>query len=505
MSLGIVAGNTLLEKNLSTSSQAQTGCIGIANVWAEPNTVSAGQDFTCKVTTTTPGGSKIACGWSNPNVAGNWPQTGGRWVGATCNGTSCSFGIRMDTPLKDGNYELVGFDNTTGCQYSGKRVPLSVNRPTNPTQPPIQPTTTPGQPTLPPPTSVPTTIPTQRPGLPTYTPTPVVSQCVLGRSFTNSESCYNYYQSTCTLRCGSEWYNSKESVCAQGRTYPGLMDCSEVHGDTQNCKQCANGRWIYTTQSLPTPTPTPVTSGCFTTSEECEYQCDARCNEESMTLFCCRPESTVVPTTVVNQCQYSSANDCKANCGNTVCQLKNGCYVCTDREIQKHITLRLFDNLSPSYLTAPGMFRIYAEYESNTNVFYNSIECPKGIHECIKQNPEINISFYKSNSDISTINVAYQIFTLAGYCHNQINKYDDNKTLYDISLDISGKWNNCPDIPYELPTPIVNATGIDATVLFQTNTDICYTRLTDDGRTELFCVPIDSATQKPVVAADIRD
>ncbi len=148
ISLGLKAVNT--PTNLL--SKAAT-CASFNTVWQTPaSALNAGQDFTCNATLDPQfsNSKTIVCGWSKN---GGWPQIGGRWVGATCNGTNCSFGIRMDTSIDpQASYELVAFDNKDdSCgPSSGKRVPLNVNRPNVPPTSPPQPTVPPGQPTQPP-------------------------------------------------------------------------------------------------------------------------------------------------------------------------------------------------------------------------------------------------------------------------------------------------------------------------------------------------------------------
>ncbi len=166
LSIASIVSSVLLGKKQTTTSKAGGGdCAQILNVSYTPNPLGSGQDFTCFATIDSghAGSYNISCGWSKN---GGWPQTGGRWEGATCNGVNCSFGIRMDTfsASTSDNYELVGFDFSSGCgpangkrisiQLSGLVVPTATNVPTQP----------PGPTNTPAPTQTPTPTPACDPG-----------------------------------------------------------------------------------------------------------------------------------------------------------------------------------------------------------------------------------------------------------------------------------------------------------------------------------------------------
>ena len=139
--VGLVAGYKAVQTPTKTKSQA-TSCATFTEVRQNPVNLNAGDSFTCLATLNSQFANSrtIACGWSKN---GGWPQTGGRWDSPRCDGVNCSFGIRMDNSIdSSANYELVAFDNASGCGPStGKRVLLSINRPSGPppTQPPLPP------------------------------------------------------------------------------------------------------------------------------------------------------------------------------------------------------------------------------------------------------------------------------------------------------------------------------------------------------------------------------
>ncbi|MBI2616505.1 hypothetical protein HYW55_00010 [Candidatus Gottesmanbacteria bacterium] len=115
MLVGLIAGTFLAQNQTQLQSEA-SGCATISSVSQTPNSeLELGQDFTCNVTIDSAhsGSRDISCGWSEN---GDWPQTGGRWEGATCNGVNCSFGIAAPSEVKeDAIYELVGFDMSSSC------------------------------------------------------------------------------------------------------------------------------------------------------------------------------------------------------------------------------------------------------------------------------------------------------------------------------------------------------------------------------------------------------
>lgn len=233
VTLGIFAGSRLVQQNTDISSRAQsTNCAVLSNVRAQPSSLlNPDQDFTCLATSSIPNSYTIACGWSHPDVAGGWPQTGGRWDGATCNGSACQFGIRMDNLIRSGRYELVAFDMRSECGAStGTRVALSTAQST---PPPSQLTNTPVP-------DQPTNIPV--PGSSTPCSDNVCTDCIL----TNRADILPFYK------------ENGHSVACEDQSKIVADWCAKL--DPSACSNLKNGNCSTQCNTAPinTPTPTPT-------------------------------------------------------------------------------------------------------------------------------------------------------------------------------------------------------------------------------------------------------
>lgn len=111
--IGLVAGYQAVQTPTGDKAKAAS-CPQVQSV-SFPQSLASGQDFKCTVIVESAhaNSSSMTCGWSKN---GGWPQNGGRWQNATCNGTTCTFDIRMDPNLDPAaNYEIVGYDFRSEC------------------------------------------------------------------------------------------------------------------------------------------------------------------------------------------------------------------------------------------------------------------------------------------------------------------------------------------------------------------------------------------------------